>query len=129
VASSIDDLLSEITSLSMRLSELGEDHPDRAKLERQREELRGEARAISDTLRHPLSVRSEIAMLEARLVELSELRIGSGYSEKHLGRTIQDPGAYRHAINARIDEEHASEVEAINERLAHLRSLASEEEA
>lgn len=68
MTSEIDTLLSEIRALSLRLSELADDHPDRDGIEARRSQLRSEARAIADTLRHPLSVRTEISMLEARIV-------------------------------------------------------------
>jgi hypothetical protein len=128
VTESIDDILIEIRSISDRLSSLDDGDPERRSLEARRTDLRAQAAAIADGLRHPVSVETEIAMLEARLEEIDELRIRAGYNEKHLGRTIQDPGAYRHGINARITRDHAAEIDDITRRLAHLRSLASGED-
>ena len=74
-----------------------------------------------------MSIDTEIAMLEARLDEINEMLIAKGYNEKHLGRTIQDPGAYSRTINYMIATEHAEEVTAIDARLSELRSVRDDE--
>ena len=65
-------------------------------------------------------------MIERRLGEIDGMLITKGYSEKHLSRTIQDPGAYAHSINRLLGEEYGSEVEALEIRLAELRAIAPE---
>lgn len=119
----IDAILASILEVSRKLDGLGETDPRRVELERERDALRREAEAISDTLRHPDSVAAEIDMLERRRDEISQMAIGKGYSEKRLNTTIQDPGAYSLDINRRLQENHEEELAAIETRLAHLRAL------
>ena len=119
----IDALLTAIVDLSHQLDELSDDDPRRGELESRRDSLRSEAEAISDSLRHPASVAAEIDMLERRIKEIEAMAIGQGYSEKRLHTTIQDPSAYSHGINRRLEKNHEEELEAITLRLAHLRTL------
>lgn len=117
----IDDILNESRTLSAELASLSPDDPRRSALEQRQSELRSQAMDLSLERRHPVSIRNEIAMLEARLNEISGMLIPKGYNEKHLGRTVQDPGAYSRVINRSIAEEHAQEVRDIETRLALLR--------
>jgi septal ring factor EnvC (AmiA/AmiB activator) len=123
VPQQIDELLAEIRDLSRRLDDTSLDRAERERIEGRRDELRKAARTLEDERRHPASVAAEIALLEDRLAQIEASRIDAAWSEKHMHRTIQDPGAYRHAINRAIDEEHRDEVAAINERLARLRAI------
>jgi hypothetical protein len=123
VVSEIDELLTTISALSDRIDALGGDDPDRLDLEQRRDELRLRARALADAGRHPASIAAEIEMLENRLLEIDQLFITKGYSEKHLHHTIQDPGAYSHTINRLLEAEHQNEITEIRERLDHLRSI------
>lgn len=123
MTSPIDDLLEEITRISVQIDDLPRGSQRAEALVAERTALRRRARDMTDALRHPESVRAEIAMLEDRRAEIAGMGITKGFSEKRLGRTIQDPGAYSHDINRRIEVEHAAEVVEISERLAHLRSL------
>lgn len=123
MTSSIDDLLEEITAISAQIDGLAPGSRVSEELIAQRTKLRLRARDMADALRHPESVRTEIEMLEGRRSEIAGMAITKGFSEKRLGRTVQDPGAYSHDINRRIEAEHAAEVGEINERLEHLRSL------
>ncbi len=123
MTSLIDDLLEEITRISAQIEDLPPGSRRAETLITERTKLRLRARDIADALRHPESVRTEIEMLEGRRAEIAAMRITKGFSERRLGRTIQDPGAYSHDINRRIETEHAAEVAEISERLVHLRSL------
>jgi septal ring factor EnvC (AmiA/AmiB activator) len=127
VTQGIDELLSEIRDLSRRLEDETLDGAERDRLTARRERLREDARTLADGGRHPASVEAEIALLEHRLAEIEAARIEEGWSEKHMRRTIQDPGAYRHAINRLIDEEHRDEVATITERLVRLRAISPTE--
>jgi len=123
VTRDIDDLLAEIRDVSRQLDDETLDRAQRDDLTQRREHLRDVARTVADGGRHPASVEAEIALLEHRLAEIEAMRIGEGWSEKHMRRTIQDPGAYRHTINRAIDEHHQDEIATINERLERLRAI------
>lgn len=123
MTSQIDDLLEEITRISAQIDDLPPGSQRAESLIAERTKLRLRAKNMADALRHPQSVRTEIEMLEERRSEIAGMGITKGFSEKRLGRTIQDPGAYSHDINRRIEAEHAAEVDEISERLTHLRSL------
>ena len=123
----IDDLLAEIRDVSRQLDDESLDDVQRERLNQRRDHLRDVARTVADEGRHPASVEAEIALLEHRLAEIEAMRIGEGWSEKHMRRTIQDPGAYRHTINRAIDDEHRVEIATINERLERLRAIGPTE--
>lgn len=118
-----DELLAEIRRLGEQIQAAPASSAHHRRLVERRDALRSEAARRADALRHPESVRTEIAAIEDRLRAINDELIDAGYNEKHLGRTIQDPGAYRHAINRRIAEEHASEVEELTVRLEQLRTI------
>lgn len=121
----IDELLSEIRALSAEIETLDDDSPRRRKLEKRRLELRSTAQNIADTSRHPDAIARQVEALEARLDEIGALLIKKGYSERSVGKTIQDPGAYSHNINKAIAEDHADEVRSIDAQLARLRAVGS----
>jgi hypothetical protein len=126
VASEIDEILTTISALSERIEALGVDDPERTDLEGRRDGLRLRARSLADARRHPASVAAEIEMLENRLIEIDQLFISKGYSEKHLPHTVPDPGAYSHAINRLLEAEHRDEIAEIRQQLDHLRSIQLE---
>ncbi|GMR02617.1 MAG: hypothetical protein BMS9Abin20_0959 [Acidimicrobiia bacterium] len=120
--SPIDDLLSEITRLSVAIAGLPEDDPERRHLELERQALRDEAEALAFTGRHPVSVEREIEAIESRLEEIRAERITQGYQERRGGKNIQDPSAYSANINKMLDEHHAYEVGKLTARLERLRT-------
>ncbi len=120
---SIDDLYARILRISSDLHSLPNDHPNRAKLEKERDALRGEAATIAASGRHPVSVEREIESIKQRLEEIDRLQITEGYSERRGGKNLQDPGAYSATINRLLDEQHASEIAHLTERLAYLERL------
>lgn len=119
----IDELLAEIRDLARRIEQLDASDPARQKLEAQRTDLRETARHIADATRHPAAIATHIEALEARLREIEQLLIKQGFTERRVGKAIQDPGAYSHNINKAIAEDHAAEVRSINEQLTRLRSV------
>jgi hypothetical protein len=120
VKSTIDDMFRQAQVLSLQLATLADDDPTRPKLIRKRERLRSEALKRANEARHPLSVETEISMLLARLTEIDDLFVSKGYAEKHLTHGFSDPGAYSSTINRKIAEDHAAEIEAIEQRLSEL---------
>lgn len=122
----IDELLAEIRNLSDRIEALEPESPERRKLEASRDGLRTIARDVADATRHPAAIATQIEALEARLREIESLLIKQGFTERRVGKTIQDPGAYSHNINKAIAADHAEEVRSINEQLARLRAIAPE---
>lgn len=120
---STDELLEEVRSLSARLDRVPAGSPERERLLARRDAVRAEAADRSDAMRHPQSVRTEIERIEARLAAYEARLIRAGYNEKQLGRTIQDPGAYRHTINRLLADESADEIAALQARLTRLRGL------
>lgn len=118
----IDDLLAEIRTLAHQLEDGSLTAKDRARLERRRDELRDRARDLSLSGRHPQSVELQIESLEKRKAEIEALFIKKGWSEKRLGRTIQDPSAYSHNINKQLTEKYGPELADIDEQLELLRS-------
>ena len=117
-----DDILAEAKRLSDELAAMPPDDPRRTSIEERRTKLRSQAMELALERRHPVSIQNEITMLEARLDQIARMLIPKGYNEKHLGRTVQDPGAYSRVINRTIAEEHAEEVREIETRLAFLRA-------
>lgn len=124
----IDDILNQAKALSAELDSMPPDDPGRLRIEKRQMRLREKALELSLERRHPVSIDNEIAMLEARLEKISEMLISKGYNEKHLGTTIQDPGAYSSTINYMIAAEHAEEVRQIDARLNELRAVQADEE-
>ena len=121
--STIDDMFRQAQVLSLQLAALADDDPTRPKLTRKRERLRSEALKRANRARHPLSVEAEVSMLLARLTEIDDLFVSKGYAEKHLTHGFSDPGAYSATINRKIAEDHAAEIEAIEQRLSELAAI------
>ena len=124
----IDNILKQATALSAELAMLPDDDPNRPRLEQRQAQLRAQAHELALERRHPVSIEHEIAMLEQRLDDISAMLITKGYNEKHLGNTIQDPGAYSNVINRLIATEHADEVREIDAKLSALRSARLDQE-
>ncbi len=125
----IDEIFSEIRSISENLDTIDENDPTRTTLIDRRERLRVEARRLGAATRHPRSVEAQISMLERRLDEIRAKLVTKGYAEKHLTKGFSDPGAYSATINRLLEEEHASEVDEIHALLAELRVSTSAEDA
>jgi hypothetical protein len=123
----IDDMFNQAQSLSLQLAEMADDDPRRAKLIRKRDRLRSEAQKRANSARHPLSVEAETSMLLSRLAEIDDLFVSQGYAEKHLAKGFSDPGAYSATINRRLAEDHAQEIEAIEQRLSELAEIFPDE--
>ncbi|MCL1601921.1 MAG: hypothetical protein M3112_10380 [Actinomycetia bacterium] len=119
----VDDMFKQARSLSLQLDALPDDDPRRTKLIRKRDRLRSEAQDRANSARHPLSVDAEASMLLARLAEIDDLFVSKGYAEKHLTKGFSDPGAYSATINRRLAEDHAQEIEAIEQRLSELAEI------
>jgi hypothetical protein len=66
-------------------------------------------------------------MLLSRLAEIDDLFVSKGYAEKHLTKGFSDPGAYSATINRRIAQDHAKEIEAIEQRLSELAEILPDE--
>ncbi|MCL1594553.1 MAG: hypothetical protein M3132_09400 [Actinomycetia bacterium] len=120
MAESIDDLYARIVRISSDLHSLPDDHPNRLKLENERDTLRIQAADIAAAGRHPVSVEREIESIKQRLEEIERLQITEGYSERRGGKNLQDPGAYSANINSLLSEQHATEVAQLTERLTQL---------
>lgn len=125
----IDHIFNQAQSLSLQLAAMADDDPRRAKLIRKRDRLRSEAQARANSARHPLSVEAEVSMLLARLAEIDGLFVSKGYAEKHLTKGFSDPGAYSATINRRIAEDHAQEIDAIEQRLSELAEIFPDDDS
>jgi hypothetical protein len=122
-------MFNQAQSLSLQLAAMAADDPRRAKLIRKRDRLRSEAQDRANSARHPLSVEAEVSMLLARLAEIDDLFVSKGYAEKHLTKGFSDPGAYSATINRRIAEDHAQEIDAIEQRLSVLAEIFPDDDS
>jgi hypothetical protein len=129
VKPTIDHMFNQAQSLSLQLAAMAADDPRRAKLIRKRDRLRSEAQDRANSARHPLSVEAEVSMLLARLAEIDDLFVSKGYAEKHLTKGFSDPGAYSATINRRIAEDHAQEIDAIEQRLSVLAEIFPDDDS
>lgn len=129
MASAIDELLSEIRSLSDRIARL-DDGPERLDLEAQREGLRAEARLLADASRRQDNLEAELAAVEQQLAELEDVAIKPAWQERF--RIINDPSAYRRRINESLDANEAAHRDDLERRrselLAALRAKAQSDE-
>jgi len=121
MARSIDDIYTTIIFLSERIANMSPDDPARARLEREREEVRSRAAAIASKGRHPKSVELQVEAIKQRLEEIDALLIKEGYMERHIGKAVQDPSAYSTNINRLLTQRHAEEVRSLTEQLERLR--------
>ncbi len=122
-----DAILAEVRRLSHRLESEDLTTKQRTQLEERRDELRATARQHALTTRHPEAVDRQIEALEQRHAKIMDQLIKPGSPEKHLGKTIQDPAAYRRNINAELEKRWGPELDEIERQLTELRSYASEE--
>jgi len=123
VPTTIDEILKQIRAITTRIEAIQSDGPRRIELVQQRDRLRADARILANALRHPRSVETEIAMLEARLDEIDDMFVTKGYAEKYLTKGFSDPGAYSATINRKIAQDHAEEIREIKDRLVELRAI------
>lgn len=121
----IDDLVQRLQDISSHLDAMEGSNPERPGLLAERARLRSRARTLGDAMRHPLSIATEIEMLEKRLDEIESTFIGKGNAEKYHKRGFADPGAYSATINRKLLENHTDEIQRIRERLVSLREHAS----
>ena len=121
----IDELLTEILSISTQLRSLEPDSAEAIRLDERKEELRDLAKQTADAGRHPESVATQIESLEQRLAQINGMLITQGFAERRQGKVIQDPGAYSHNINKAIEADHAAEVDSINKQLARLKAIGA----
>ncbi|MCB1245852.1 MAG: hypothetical protein KDB69_01140 [Acidimicrobiia bacterium] len=118
----VDTILAEVIDLSKQLADESLTPGERTTIEERRDQLRETARLVSLEGRHPASVELQIEALERRRNVITAEFIKQGYSEKHIGKRIQDPGAYSAGINRRLEELHAAELADIDRQLELLRS-------
>jgi HAMP domain-containing protein len=117
--SDADRILAELTEVRAQLDTLPDGDPARRGLEERRRALQSEARLLADSSRNPDYVRLELVNLERRLDEIERVRIKPSLVEHR--KWINDPSAYAHGINRRIDENLGDEVEALEQRINELR--------
>jgi hypothetical protein len=117
----IDELYKRILRISRQLDRLSQEHPNRKRLEGERDRLRIRAADIAASGRHPVSVEREIESLQHRLDEIETMQITEGYQERRGGKNLQDPGAYSSTINRLLEEHHLEEVAALSARIAFLK--------
>jgi len=121
MSETVDELYERLLRVTTQLGGLRQDHPNRKRLEHERDEMRAKAAEISAAGRHPVSVEREIESLQRRLHEIESMQITEGYQERRGGKNLQDPGAYSSTINRLLDEHHDDEVNTLSDRIAHLR--------
>ena len=121
---SVDQALAELQQIAIRLDELDADDPERARLEERRAELRTAARAAGDLARNPTALRRELTSLENQLKQIEGQKIKRSLMEH--GKWLNDASAYANAINQRIEEGTTIDREAVEARIAELRSRLDE---
>lgn len=122
-----DAILTEVKELSERVAAENLTSKERKRLEQRREELRTSARDHALSSRHPDAVRRQIEALEQRHAQIMNQLIKPGSPEKHLGKTIQDPAAYRRNINAELEKRWGPELDEIERQLTELRGYGTTE--
>jgi hypothetical protein len=121
VTDRIDELLGELRAINTRIEDPSATDAERSKLKARKKVIRAQAKKLSLVGRHPASIDLQIASLERRRQEIEALFIKKGWSEKRLGRTIQDPSAYSHNINKELADKYGTELAHIDEQLSVLR--------
>lgn len=129
MSETIDELYTQIVSTSRDIDRLPTDHPDRKRLQAERDRLRAAAAAIASAGRHPLSIEREIESLKDRLQEIESMQITEGYQERRGGKNLQDPSAYSSTINRLLEEHHLDEVSYLTDRIAYLTSEYSDDDS
>jgi len=114
----IDANLAEIVRLSQRIAAMPPG-PQRADLERERDERRERARRLADTSRSVANLRAELANVEGQLAGLGETPIKPALNESY--KLVTDPSAYRRRINRQIEENEAGRRTALEARRRELR--------
>ncbi len=122
-----DQIFEELRTLAAELALLEPDAPQRVRLEARREELRREARAISDAGRGSDDLRMELEHLRERIAELDAERVEVPAWQQTLTaggrRSLIDPVADAARINEAIDNATAHDRAAIVARIAHLEEV------
>ncbi len=117
MASAIDELLAEIRALGNRIADLDEG-PERSRLEERREQLRAEARLLTDSSRPKTNLEAELATVEQQLTEIEAVAIKPAWTEQY--RLINDPSAYRRRINESLDANQAARRQQLAQRRTEL---------
>ncbi len=117
MASAIDELLAEIRALGARIAELDEG-AERSGLEERREQLRADARLLTDSSRPKINLEAELAAVNQQLAEIETVAIKPAWTEQY--RLINDPSAYRRRINESLDANEAARRQQLAERRAEL---------
>ncbi|MDJ0496481.1 MAG: hypothetical protein QNJ89_01530 [Acidimicrobiia bacterium] len=122
-----DQIFEELRTLAAELALLEPDAPQRIPLEARREELRQEARAVSDAGRGSDDLQRELEHLRERIAELDAERVEVPAWQQTLtagGRlSLIDPVADAARINEAIDRATAHDRAAIVARIAHLEEV------
>lgn len=114
----IDANLAEILRLG-RLIEATPPGPERAELEKEREQRRERARRLADVSRSVENLSAELANVEQQLSGLGEAPIKPALNESY--KLVTDPSAYRQKINRRIEDNEADRRLALETRQRELR--------
>ncbi|GMQ97903.1 MAG: hypothetical protein BMS9Abin17_0406 [Acidimicrobiia bacterium] len=129
MSETIDELYERLLRVTTEIDRLPQDHPNRKRLEHERDEMRARAAELSAAGRHPVSVEREIESLERRLHEIESMQITEGYQERRGGKNLQDPGAYSSTINRLLEEHHDQEVTTLRDRIAYLKQESPDDGA
>lgn len=121
MAEDIDELLTEIHSITQQLGDEGLSAGERRHLTHRKEALQKTARDLSLSGRHPIAVANQIESLERRKAFIEAQFIKPGYAEKRGGKNIQDPGAYSRNINLVLGEKYRTELDEIERQLRLLK--------
>jgi len=121
MSETIDELYERMLRVTTDIDRLPRDHPNRKRLENERDEMRASAAEIYAAGRNPVSVEREIESLQRRLHEIESMQITEGYQERRGGKNLQDPGAYSSAINRLLEQQHEQEVTTLSDRIAYLK--------
>ncbi|MEA2024003.1 MAG: hypothetical protein U9N79_06890 [Actinomycetota bacterium] len=122
----VDQALEKIIALSASINALEPDNPQRAALERQRDELREDIQSAADASRSVPGLLNELGTLRQRLARIDDRPINEGWAEKARNRWVRwvnDPGAYSNRINEMLDTKDADERAAIVARIAEIEDV------
>lgn len=116
-----DEAFVRLLEINSRLGHLEPDDPNRPALEDQRDRLQLAMQDASDRARHPDSLAHELGNLERRLQAMDREQIRRAWPETV--KWLNDPSAYSHRINKRLEEATSEERADIEARIARLRDL------
>ncbi len=119
----VDQALAKIIALSAKIEGLDSSGPERAALERERKDLRGDVREAADESRSVPGLQNELGTLERRLAQIDDRPIGRGWAEKGHYPWVNDPGAHSNRINEMLDTQDADERESIVTRIAEIEDV------